>query len=74
MAQIALYKNGNSLSYAEYGDKNGYPILIQHGLIASINDYSIFCICQAKRGPFANRKGDHLGHLAEGMTIEKGTI
>jgi pimeloyl-ACP methyl ester carboxylesterase len=42
MAQIALYKNGNSLSYAEYGDKNGYPILIQHGLIASINDYSIF--------------------------------
>jgi len=42
MKQIALYKNGNSLSYTEYGDKNGYPILIQHGLIASINDYHLF--------------------------------
>jgi len=42
MKQIALYQNGNSLSYAEYGDKNGYPILIQHGLIASITDYSLF--------------------------------
>jgi pimeloyl-ACP methyl ester carboxylesterase len=42
MNQIALYKNGNSLSYAEYGDKNGYPILIQHGLIASIHDDYFF--------------------------------
>ena len=36
------YKNGNSLSYTEYGGKNGYPILIQHGLIASISDYQLF--------------------------------
>ena len=42
MKQIALYENGNALSYAEYGDKNGYPILIQHGLIASIDDYYLF--------------------------------
>jgi pimeloyl-ACP methyl ester carboxylesterase len=42
MKQIAQYKNGNSLSYAEYGDKNGYTILIQHGLIASITDYHLF--------------------------------
>lgn len=42
MKQIARDKNGNSLSYAEYGDKNGYPILIQHGLIASINDPCLF--------------------------------
>jgi len=42
MKQIAQYKNGNSLSYAEYGDKKGFPILIQHGLIASILDYDIF--------------------------------
>jgi pimeloyl-ACP methyl ester carboxylesterase len=42
MKQIASYKNGNSLSYAEYGDKNGYPILIQHGLIASIVDCHLF--------------------------------
>jgi pimeloyl-ACP methyl ester carboxylesterase len=36
------YKNGNCLSYAEYGDGKGYPILIQHGLIASIDDYELF--------------------------------
>jgi pimeloyl-ACP methyl ester carboxylesterase len=42
MKQTLLYKNGNLLSYAEYGDKNGFPILIQHGLIASINDASLF--------------------------------
>lgn len=42
MKKNVLYKNGNSLSYAEYGDQNGYPILIQHGLIASINDYHLF--------------------------------
>ena len=40
--KIALYKNGNALSYAEFGRKNGYPILIQHGLIASIEDYDLF--------------------------------
>jgi pimeloyl-ACP methyl ester carboxylesterase len=42
MKQIALYKNGHPLSYAEYGDKKGYPILIQHGLIASIDDCDLF--------------------------------
>jgi len=42
MIQTVPYKNGNPLSYAEYGDKNGFPILIQHGLIASIRDAGIF--------------------------------
>ena len=42
MTQITNYKNEYSLSYAEYGDPSGYPILIQHGLIASIKDYSMF--------------------------------
>lgn len=42
MKQKVLYKNRNSLSYAEYGNKNGYPILVQHGLIASIDDYHLF--------------------------------
>ena len=32
----------NILSYAEYGDSNGFPILIQHGLIASIKDSDLF--------------------------------
>ena len=30
------------------------------------------CICQAKRGPFDNRKGDHLDLLVKNLTIEKG--
>ena len=42
MKQSAPYKNGQALSYAEYGDKNGYPLLIQHGLIASISDDDLF--------------------------------
>jgi pimeloyl-ACP methyl ester carboxylesterase len=42
MKQIALYKNGNALSYAEFGNINGYPILIQHGLIASIMEDDLF--------------------------------
>ena len=42
MKKIALYKNGNTLSYSEFGNKSGYPILIQHGLIASIEDYDLF--------------------------------
>jgi len=42
MKQVALYKNDKSLSYAEYGNLHGFPILIQHGLIASIEDYDLF--------------------------------
>jgi pimeloyl-ACP methyl ester carboxylesterase len=36
------YKDGNVLAYADYGDVNGFPILIQHGLIASIRDGDLF--------------------------------
>lgn len=42
MKQTLTYQNGLHLSYAEYGDKNGYPVIIQHGLIASIDDYELF--------------------------------
>jgi len=42
MKQVTKYKNENLLSYSEYGDKNGYPILVQHGMIASITDYHLF--------------------------------
>jgi pimeloyl-ACP methyl ester carboxylesterase len=42
MKRSIRYKNGSSLSYADFGDQQGYPILIQHGLIASINDYQLF--------------------------------
>ena len=36
---IIEYKNGNSLSYADNGDREGYPILVQHGMIASFREY-----------------------------------
>jgi pimeloyl-ACP methyl ester carboxylesterase len=42
MKHILTYKNGHRLSYAEYGDRAGFPILIQHGLIASIDDADLF--------------------------------
>ncbi len=42
MKQILRYANGNSLSFADCGDRNGFPILVQHGLIASITNYDLF--------------------------------
>ncbi len=42
MKKSVTYQNGNTLSYAEYGNPAGYPILIQHGLIASINEKHLF--------------------------------
>jgi pimeloyl-ACP methyl ester carboxylesterase len=53
------YQNGNLLAYAEYGRPTGFPILVQHGLIASINEYQLFdrlikagnrLICAARPG------------------------
>jgi pimeloyl-ACP methyl ester carboxylesterase len=42
MKQLLTYNKVHRLSYAEYGNKDGYPILIQHGLIASIDDHDLF--------------------------------
>jgi pimeloyl-ACP methyl ester carboxylesterase len=42
MKQILQYNNGNTLSYTEHGNENGFPLLVQHGLIASISDYHLF--------------------------------
>jgi pimeloyl-ACP methyl ester carboxylesterase len=36
------YRNGNTLAYADYGDLTGVPVLIQHGMIASIKDEHLF--------------------------------
>jgi pimeloyl-ACP methyl ester carboxylesterase len=36
------YQEGKVLSYTDYGAPNGYPILIQHGLIASIEAVDLF--------------------------------
>ncbi|MEN6410801.1 MAG: alpha/beta fold hydrolase [Anaerolineaceae bacterium] len=41
LQQIA-YEKDNLLSYAEYGSPTGFPILIQHGIIASIKGAAIF--------------------------------
>lgn len=42
MENLLRYKGENLLSYAEYGDQSGYPILVQHGMIASIRDHHLF--------------------------------
>ena len=59
MRRITRYKDENFLAYAEYGDESGFPVLIQHGLIASIKDHELFedlitlgtrLICMARPG------------------------
>lgn len=42
MKQSILYNRQYRISYTDHGDKNGFPILIHHGLIASIDDYDLF--------------------------------
>ena len=42
MRKVLDYKGGNLLSYMEHGDRNGYPVLVQHGMIASIRDHHLF--------------------------------
>lgn len=42
MKQTLAYKSGHALSFTDAGDRNGYPLLIQHGLIASIEDEGLF--------------------------------
>jgi pimeloyl-ACP methyl ester carboxylesterase len=50
MKQIVKYWGGNDLSYSEYGDKKGFPVLVQHGMIASIRDYNLFnSLIEAKK-------------------------
>lgn len=42
MKQIIRYKDGQCLSYMDIGDRDGFPILIQHGMIASITETDLF--------------------------------
>jgi pimeloyl-ACP methyl ester carboxylesterase len=42
LKKTILYKNGQTLSYTDYGSPIGRPILIQHGMIASIADQHLF--------------------------------
>jgi len=40
--QNLRYTHEHSLAYAQYGNPEGFPVLIQHGMIASIYDDQIF--------------------------------
>jgi pimeloyl-ACP methyl ester carboxylesterase len=42
MNRIIKFQNRYALAFSEYGIENGYPILVQHGLIASIREYHLF--------------------------------
>ena len=42
MKRTLPYESQHTLSFADYGDVSGYPILIQHGMIASILDHTLF--------------------------------
>ncbi len=42
MRKTLTYRNKLHLSYAESGSLEAYPILVQHGLIASIDDWDLF--------------------------------
>jgi pimeloyl-ACP methyl ester carboxylesterase len=38
MTNVMRYGDGLSLAYVDYGDAGGYPIFVQHGMVASIGD------------------------------------
>jgi pimeloyl-ACP methyl ester carboxylesterase len=42
MKQTIPYSGGQRLSFSDFGNREGYPILIQHGLIAGITDFYLF--------------------------------
>ena len=42
MIQTLRYGNGNRLAYSDFGNRQGFPLLIQHGLIASIREEDLF--------------------------------
>lgn len=84
MNKTTKYKDMETLAYAEYGAVGGYPILIQHGLIASIRDYHLFdslisaglhLICIARPGygqssPYPMRNIGEWGDIAAWLVDE----
>ena len=76
------YHGGNTLSYTDYGKKNGFPILIQHGSIASITDYDLFellvklenrLICIARPG-YGESSSYIMDNIAEWGDVVSGLI
>ena len=86
MNKTTRYKDRETLAYAEYGSAHGYPILIQHGLIASIRDSQLFdslfgapirLICMARPGygqssPYWMRDMAEWGDIVAGLVEELG--
>ncbi len=86
MKKTTLYKNGHCLSYADYGNPAGFPILIQHGLIASIKDEHLFqrladtgarLISPARPGygessPYEMKNVREWGEIVSGLADELG--
>ncbi len=84
MLHYIEYHNEHILSYAEYGNPAGYPILIQHGLIASIQDAALFdsllalgtrLICIARPGygessPYAMKNIAEWGEIVSALVAE----
>lgn len=77
MKNTTAFHSNTAISYAEYGDPNGFPILVQHGLIASIQGGFLFrrltdagarVICAARPGygestPYLLRNVGEWGNL-----------
>lgn len=42
MTKRIQYKDGQYISYMEYGNPDGFPMLVQHGMIASIKNDTLF--------------------------------
>lgn len=42
MHRLISYRNHHTFAVAGYGSQDGYPVLVQHGLIASIRDAHLF--------------------------------
>jgi pimeloyl-ACP methyl ester carboxylesterase len=84
MSKTARYKDGETLAFAEYGDLRGYPILVQHGLIASIRNFPLFdsllqagtrLVCIARPGygrssPYRIRNIGEWGDIVAGLVNE----
>jgi pimeloyl-ACP methyl ester carboxylesterase len=80
MKNSIRYGNEYAISYAEYGDKDGFPILINHGLIASIDNYDLFerlirlgvhliCIARPGYGESSPYEMHNLGEWADTVSV-----
>lgn len=86
MKNTIVFHNNTAISYAEYGDPAGFPILIQHGLIASIQGGLLFrrlsdagtrVICAARPGygesaPYAMRNVGEWGEMVHSLVDALG--